>query len=212
MTRIANRPPKAELENRYITQGMTGAAVAADYGVSVDVFKDWCRHYGISKRPDLQHKLVLELTPEETQAHWATHRSVRAMGEALGISGTQVRRLLRDVGIDYDKRPGERKGERQGSERKAARGALITKTTALSSTSSPGDTRCPTQPRPRPADFHPVETHRGKLPLQGPARRLPPDQQAKVGRLLALFRYHEIERARARAWAQGEKEYCYDKP
>lgn len=172
------RPPKAELENLYVTQNMTGAAVAAHYGVSHDVIKDWCRHYGISKRPDLQPKLVLELTPEESQAHWATHRSVRAMGEALGISRTQVRRLLRDAGIDYDKRPGDRKGARQSV------GIL---------------------------DFHPVETHRGKLPLQGPAQRLPPDQQAKVGRLLALFRYHEIERARARAWARHE-ENAYDKP
>lgn len=189
VSRIA-RPPKAELENLYVTQNMTGAAVAAHYGVSHDVIKDWCRHYGISKRPDLQPKLVLELTPEETQAHWATHRSVRAMGEALGISRTQVRRLLRDAGIDYDRRP----GERQGGERKAAQGARLTKSAGPSA---------PTQPRPRPADFHPVETHRGKLPLQGPAQRLPPDQQAKVGRLLALFRYHEIERARARAWAQG---------
>lgn len=185
MARIANRPPKAELENLYITQNMTGAAVAAHYGVSVDVFKDWCRHHGISKRPDLRPALALDLTPEETRAHWATHRSVRAMGEALGISRTQVRRLLRDAGIDYDRRP----GERQGSERPAKRGARITKATAPSI--------------PSQLDFHPVETHRGKLPLQGPARRLPPDQQTKVGRLLALFRYHEIVRAQARAWARG---------
>jgi len=48
------------------------------------------------------------------------------------------------------------------------------------------------RPPKRPAnllgpDFHPVEIDKKSLPLQGPALRLPEEQQRKVGRLLAIY-------------------------
>lgn len=97
------------------------------------------------------------------------------MAAHYGVSLATIHRWLRSAGIDLPRGNPNTNGQR-------------------AAVKAPPETS---------TDYHPAETHRGKLPLQGPALRLPPDQQAKVGRLLALFRYHEIERARAKAWARG---------
>jgi len=57
------------------------------------------------------------------------------------------------------------------------------------------------RPPKRPAnllgpDFHPVEIDKKSLPLQGPALRLPEEQQRKVGRLLAIYQMRWEERYR----------------
>ena len=51
-------------------------------------------------------------------------------------------------------------------------------------------------------DFHPVEIDKKSLPLLGPAKRLPEEQQRKVARLLAIYAMRWEERYTARLIGQ----------
>lgn len=176
--RPTDRPAKEELEQLYLTQGLTVNALVAHYSATKDRVKEWLRHYGISKFPQRRPKTAIKPTDEEIRALWSAHGSIRAVANQLNVSRTAVRRWLVRAGIEPDRKPGSRpKGERKAKPNAEQQFVLTVP-------------REPTPPQRR-EEFIPVKVGGNADELRSKGRTLPPEQQAKVARLLYLYRQQQ---------------------
>lgn len=173
--RPTDRPAKEELEQLYLTQGLTVNALVAHYSATKDRVKEWLRHYGISKFPQRRPKTAIKPTDEEIRVLWSAHGSIHAVANQLNVSRTAVRRWLVRAGIEPDRKPGSRPtGERKV--KPTTEQQFVVK-----------ERRAPTPPQKR-EEFIPVKQGRNYDELRGKGLTLPEEQQQKIKRLLYLYR------------------------
>jgi transposase len=166
---VAQKAPAAEtLVDLYVNHHLSTDTIAARYGIHKTVVARHLRNAGVTMRKKGNHRPDAKPKPprEVLAAHLAAGWTYGEIAAEYNVNVDSVRRWVREEGLQ---------AQVQGRANK--------------------------RPPKRPAnllgpDFHPVEIDKKSLPLQGPALRLPEEQQRKVGRLLAIYQMRWEERYR----------------